>query len=65
MVSFGADTFEGDPISGFALRTIDYAPIARRIASLRLPTLIVMEGGYAIDDIGINTVNFLSGIEGS
>ena len=61
VVSFGADTFEGDPISGFALRTIDYAPIARRIASLRLPTLIVMEGGYAVDALGENVAAFLSG----
>ena len=61
VVSFGADTFEGDPISGFALRTVDYPPIARRIASTRLPTLIVMEGGYAVDALGENVAAFLSG----
>ncbi|CAA9528415.1 MAG: Amino deacylase [uncultured Sphingomonadaceae bacterium] len=61
VVSFGADTFEGDPISGFALRTVDYAPVARRIASARLPTLIVMEGGYAVEALGGNVAAFLSG----
>jgi len=30
-----------------------------------LPTLFVMEGGYAIKEIGINTVNVLKGFEGS
>ncbi|HEY0112179.1 MAG TPA: histone deacetylase family protein [Allosphingosinicella sp.] len=59
--SFGADTFVGDPISFFELRTADYAPLARRIASLRLPTLIVMEGGYAVDALGANVAEFLSG----
>ncbi len=44
-VSFGADTFAGDPISQFALQTADYTPIAESIAALNLPTVIVMEGG--------------------
>ena len=61
IVSFGADTFDGDPISHFKLQTSNYAPMARRIASLELPTLIVMEGGYAIDALGDNVAAFLSG----
>ena len=32
-----------------------------RIAKLKLPTLFVMEGGYAIEAIGVNTVNVLEG----
>lgn len=59
--SFGADTFAGDPICAFALETEDYAPVARRIASLGLPTLVVMEGGYAVDALGANVAAFLSG----
>ncbi|HEX9965810.1 MAG TPA: histone deacetylase family protein [Allosphingosinicella sp.] len=59
--SFGADTFAGDPICAFALETADYEPVARRIASLGLPTLIVMEGGYAVDELGANVGGFLSG----
>lgn len=59
--SFGADTFSGDPISHFALDTADYAPVARRIAELGLPTLIVMEGGYAVDALGANVAAFVSG----
>lgn len=61
--SFGADTFAGDPICAFALETADYAPVAGRIASLGLPTLIVMEGGYAVDRLGANVAEFLSGFD--
>ena len=61
IVCYGADTHEADPISHFKLRTSDYRPMARCIASLGLPTLIVMEGGYAIEALGANVAQFLSG----
>ena len=61
IVSYGADTFAGDPISHFRLETADYALIAGRIASLGKPTLIVMEGGYAVDALGTNVASFLAG----
>jgi acetoin utilization deacetylase AcuC-like enzyme len=61
VVSFGADTWAGDPISHFALETEDYPVLARDIASLGLPTAIVMEGGYAVDALGRNVASFLSG----
>ena len=61
VVSFGADTFAGDPISGFALATADYPAVAARVARLALPTLIVMEGGYATAELGANVAAFLSG----
>ena len=61
IVSYGADTWAGDPISFFELQTADYAPMARRIASLGLPSLIVMEGGYAVEALGDNVAAFLDG----
>ena len=61
--SFGADTFAGDPIGFFALETRDYAPVARRIASLGVRTLVVMEGGYAVDALGANVASFLEGLD--
>ena len=60
-MSYGADTHEADPISHFKLKTGDYEPMARRIASIGLPTLIVMEGGYAVEHLGTNVAEFLSG----
>jgi acetoin utilization deacetylase AcuC-like enzyme len=59
--SYGADTFGGDPISHFTLTTADYPRIAGRIASLAVPVLVVMEGGYAVDALGANVAAFLSG----
>ena len=61
LLSFGADTFSGDPISFFRLETKDYPLIGRRIADAGLPTLVVMEGGYAVGDLGSNVAAFLSG----
>ena len=62
IVSYGADTYENDPISHFKLKTSDYAPMARDIVSLRLATIVVMEGGYAVEALGSNVAEFLSGI---
>lgn len=63
VVSLGVDTYEGDPISRFRLRSPDFVTYGRRIARLGLPTLFVMEGGYAVEAIGINAVNVLTGFE--
>lgn len=64
VVSLGVDTFSGDPISSFRLESPDFSAYGRLLAGCRLPTLFVLEGGYAVADIGINVVNVLSGFEG-
>jgi acetoin utilization deacetylase AcuC-like enzyme len=61
VVSAGLDTFGGDPLGDFALTAAAYPQIGRRIAALGLPTLIVQEGGYAIDELGENVVGLLRG----
>ena len=63
VVSLGVDTYEHDPISKFRLRAEDFPRIGTHIAALDLPTLFVMEGGYAVEDIGANAVNVLTGFE--
>jgi acetoin utilization deacetylase AcuC-like enzyme len=63
LVSLGLDTFEADPISRFKLTAEDYLRMGERIASLRLPTLFVFEGGYNIEKLGEITVNALEGFE--
>lgn len=63
IVSLGVDTFELDPISRFKLTSPDYLKMGERIRALNLPTLFVMEGGYAVEAIGINAVNVLEGFE--
>lgn len=61
IVSFGADTFAGDPISNFKLQTEDYAALAGDIAAAGLPTVVLTEGGYAVAELGDNLASFLSG----
>jgi acetoin utilization deacetylase AcuC-like enzyme len=61
IVSYGADTWEGDPISYFRLATGAYEVLARDIAARGWPTLIAMEGGYAIDALGANVTALLGG----
>ncbi|MFS0773054.1 histone deacetylase family protein [Sphingomonas sp. 1P08PE] len=61
VVSFGADTFADDPISHFALQRPDFTRMARRLAATDLPTVIVMEGGYATAELGNNVAAFLAG----
>ena len=65
MISLGVDTFKDDPISQFKLESRDYPTIGARIAALGLPTLFVMEGGYAVEEIGVNAVGVLHGFEGA
>ena len=63
VVSLGVDTFEKEPMSAFLLKSDDYLRMGDNIGRLGLPTLFVMEGGYALDDIGTNVVNVLTGFE--
>ena len=61
VVSLGVDTFEADPISSFKLASDDFSTYGRRLGALGIPTLYCMEGGYAVEEIGTNTVNVLTG----
>lgn len=63
VVSLGVDTYKDDPISFFRLESADFRTYGARLARLGLPTLFVMEGGYAVAEIGVNTVNVLQGFE--
>ena len=60
LISFGADTLDSDPISQLALTIDDFTAMGEMIAALGLQTAIVMEGGYAVDDIGAALTNFIS-----
>jgi acetoin utilization deacetylase AcuC-like enzyme len=64
VVSLGVDTFVDDPISHFELVAADFTAIGQRIASLGKPTLFVLEGGYAVADIGGNVAAVLTGFAG-
>ena len=63
VVSLGVDAYKDDPISFFKLDSPDFLDCGRRIGRMKLPTLFCMEGGYAIEQVGVNTVNVLEGFE--
>ncbi|EGY8943225.1 histone deacetylase family protein [Salmonella enterica subsp. diarizonae serovar 60:r:z] len=63
IISLGLDTFEGDPISHFRLTSSDFIRVGQEITRAGIKTLFVMEGGYMVDEIGINCVNVLVGYE--
>jgi acetoin utilization deacetylase AcuC-like enzyme len=62
VVSAGFDTFVADPLGSFALTTAAYRAIGAAIAQLGLPTLVVQEGGYALQELGANVVALLHGV---
>jgi acetoin utilization deacetylase AcuC-like enzyme len=61
IISLGVDTYKNDPISKFKLESDDFTDMGAHIAGLNLPTMFVMEGGYAIAEVGLNATNVLAG----
>lgn len=52
VVALGFDAHARDPIGVLKLEAGDFGAIGRRVRELQLPTLVVQEGGYAIDVLG-------------
>jgi acetoin utilization deacetylase AcuC-like enzyme len=63
VVSLGVDAFENDPLSFFKLTSPDFLTTGQMIGALDIPTLFVMEGGYDVDEVGVNVVNVLKGFD--
>ena len=63
MVSLGLDIYKSDPIGQFAIESPDFHELGREIVALGLPTLFVLEGGYAIEPLGRHVCDVLAGFE--
>jgi acetoin utilization deacetylase AcuC-like enzyme len=63
VVSLGADGYADDPLGDFALSTAAFPLMGRQIAQLNLPTVFIMEGGYAIQQLGRNVAGVLDGYQ--
>jgi acetoin utilization deacetylase AcuC-like enzyme len=63
VVSLGFDTFCNDPVGKFCLAREDYGKMGRIVGELGLPTLVVLEGGYVVEELGNNCAEFLRGLE--
>jgi acetoin utilization deacetylase AcuC-like enzyme len=61
VIALGLDAAENDPLAGLKITTPGFAEIAKRIAGLRLPTVLIQEGGYLTDELGRNLASFLNG----
>ena len=59
VVSAGMDIYAEDPLGTIKVSTDGIGEIGKRIASLELPALVVMEGGYANEMLGTNILRFL------
>ena len=64
VVALGFDAYVGDPFAGFAVTTGGFGAIGARVGALDLPTVLIQEGGYNVDDLGANLTTFLAGFEG-
>ncbi|MBN2446809.1 MAG: histone deacetylase family protein [Phycisphaerae bacterium] len=62
VVCLGFDTMKGDPTGSFVLRAPSLRQIGRRIGRLRLPTLVVQEGGYSLRNLRQGVVAFFTGL---
>lgn len=62
VLALGLDTAKGDPTGSFSLMTKDFRENGRMIGALKLPTLVVQEGGYRTQTLGQNARHFFTGL---
>jgi acetoin utilization deacetylase AcuC-like enzyme len=65
VLSLGLDAYEKDPSALLSVTAAGFGSAGREIGALGLPTVLVQEGGYAVDELGGNLASFLDGFEGS
>jgi acetoin utilization deacetylase AcuC-like enzyme/GNAT superfamily N-acetyltransferase len=62
VISLGLDPAKGDPTGTWSLGARDFEENGRLLGALRLPTLVVQEGGYRTRTLGTNARSFLQGL---
>jgi acetoin utilization deacetylase AcuC-like enzyme/GNAT superfamily N-acetyltransferase len=62
IVALGLDPEKRDPTGSWSLQSEDFEVNGRMIGLLRLPTLVVQEGGYYSRVLGINARHFFKGL---
>jgi acetoin utilization deacetylase AcuC-like enzyme len=60
VLALGLDAHEADPLNGGAVTTEGFTVMARLIAEIGLPTVLVQEGGYLTPMLGDNLAAFLT-----
>ena len=62
ILCLGLDTAKGDPTGTWSLVAKDFTLLGQQIGALKLPTLVMQEGGYKNRSIGVNARHFFSGL---
>ncbi len=62
VVAFGLDPAKGDPTGTWSLTPKDFQSNGQRVGALKLPTLVVQEGGYRTRTLGKNATSFFKGL---
>lgn len=62
VVSLGLDIAKADPTGTWSVTPEGLYEIGRRVGSLKMPTLLVQEGGYNIRSLGRNAERILTGL---
>jgi acetoin utilization deacetylase AcuC-like enzyme/GNAT superfamily N-acetyltransferase len=62
VVALGLDTAKLDPTGSWSLMTRDFRSNGALVGKLRLPTLVVQEGGYRTRTLGANAAAFFAGL---
>ncbi len=61
VLALGLDTAKGDPTGTWSYIAADFAKMGHMIALAGLPTVIVQEGGYRVQNLGVNARKFFEG----
>jgi acetoin utilization deacetylase AcuC-like enzyme len=64
VLALGFDIYKDDPQAMVAVTTEGFGKLGATIGALKLPTLIVQEGGYHIDTLEANARAFFEGFSG-
>ena len=62
VLPLGYDPAKEDPTGSWGLRARDFRLNGEMVGSLKLPTIVVQEGGYRVRSLGINSRNFFTGL---
>ena len=62
IIALGLDTAKEDPTGTWSLESEDFQTMGKMIGSLRLPTVVIQEGGYDTRVLGINARHFFEGL---
>ncbi len=63
VVSLGVDIYQGDPLGDFELSVEAFTRIGERLGQTALPALLVQEGGYDLETVGVCVGNVLQALD--